>query len=274
MKESISVIIPVFNASNTILECVNSVIGELVSNDYPWEIILVDDCSTDNSLEMMCKSYGDGSKFSDKISIIRTLTNSGVSTARNEGLKLSKGTIIAFNDSDDRWLPGRIKIQMEYLCCHPDVSMVAGIYGNDKVNVIRTLREEEHISIKDQIFKNYFSPQNVLFRRSILKDIGLFLPQMRYAEEGFFFNRMVYYKKCILLKVVVAESIIGKKRWGDLGLSGNLLEMEKGELFNLKMAYQSKFIPFYLYIFVVSFSLLKFLRRVLLSFYFKSIKSV
>ena len=65
---------------------------------------------------------------------------------------------------------------------------------------------------------------------------------MRYAEEGYFFNRMVYFYKCVVINEVVTIPITQKRRWGDSGLSGNLIEMEKGELFNITNAYKSQFI--------------------------------
>lgn len=271
--ESISVIIPVYNASGTILKSVDSVINELVDNDYYWEIILVDDHSTDDSLEMMHKAYGEKSVYSDKIRIVELPINSGAAVARNEGLKLAKGTIIAFNDSDDEWMSGKVKLQMGYLERNLLVEMVSGYFYGDHISVIKKIDSETLITIKNQIYKNYFSPQCVMFRKSALAKTGFFHPKMRYAEEGFFFNKMVFYCRCILLNVAVTRSITNKKRWGDSGLSGNLWGMEKGELFNTYVAYKSGFISFPSYIIATLFSLLKYLRRVLLKYYLKYIKS-
>lgn len=270
--ESISVIIPVFNSANTIKECVDSVLNELVSNNYTWEIILVDDCSEDGTLEIMLKTYTKADIYADKIHIVKLDTNSGVAVARNKGLKLSKGTIIAFNDSDDLWLPGKVKLQMQYLENNPLIEMVSGVFEGDRVDIIRKVDSDFLVTIKDQVFKNYFSPQCVMFRRTVLEKVGLFHPQMRYAEEGFFFNKMVFYCKCVLLNIVVTKPLTNKKRWGDSGLSGNLWRMEKGELFNIFMAYKSRFIPLHLFFFSFLFSLLKYLRRVLFKYYYESKK--
>lgn len=260
----ISVVIPVYNAARTIRECLDSVITELTSVVCPWEIIVVNDGSQDASLEEITR-YKEASPHAEYIRII-TQDNQGVAAARNTGMSVSEGDFIAFNDSDDRWLPGKIKLQIDYLLNHPSVGMVAGIFGQDRVSVIKKIGYENIITIRDQVFKNYFSPQCVLFRRSVLEKTGSFHPQMRYAEEGYFFNRMVYYFRCVLLNVKVTESITHKGRWGDSGLSGNLWGMEKGELFNLREAYKAGFISLGLYGCATAFSLLKYFRRRLLTF--------
>lgn len=255
----ISVIIPVYNAALTIRECLDSVITELTSVVCRWEIIVVNDGSQDASLEEITR-YKEASPHAEYIRII-TQDNQGVAVARNTGIAASEGDFIAFNDSDDRWLPGKIKLQIDYLLNHPSVGMVAGVYGRNKVMVIKDIGRESIITIKDQMFKNYFSPPCVVFRRSVLEKTGGFHSRMRYAEEGYFFNNMVYYFPCVLLNVKVAQSITHKELWGDSGLSGNLWGMEKGELFNLREAYKAGFVSFGLYGCATAFSLLKYFRR-------------
>lgn len=261
---AISVIIPVYNASGTIKACVDSVVADLITTLYSWEIILVDDGSKDDSLAKLTQ-YKKLSDYKENIFIIAQ-HNQGAAIARNTGMKAARGTFIAFNDSDDRWLPGKMKLQMAYLSNHPSVGMVAGVYGRNKVTIIKDIGRESIITIKDQMFKNYFSPPCVVFRRSVLEKTGGFHSRMRYAEEGYFFNNMVYYFPCVLLNVKVAQSITHKELWGDSGLSGNLWGMEKGELFNLREAYKAGFISFGLYGCATAFSLLKYFRRRLLTF--------
>lgn len=260
----ISVVIPVYNAVRTIRTCLDSVVTELLGSSYPWEIIVVNDGSKDTSLEAVI-AYKNASPYREYIHVI-SQKNQGVGVARNNGMVASQGDFIAFNDSDDRWLPGRIKIQMDYLLANPSVGMVAGIYGKDHVSVIKRVDKETQITIKDQIFKNYFSPPCVLFRKSVLDKVGLFHLEMRYGEDSYFFSKMVYYYPCTLLDVRMAECIIPKKRWGDSGLSGDLWGMEKGELFHLRQVYKNGFISRRAYISATVFSLLKCIRRYLLAF--------
>ena len=93
---AISVVIPMYNAEKYIGECLDSVLAQTFKN---YEVIVVDDCSTDNSVEIV-KSYLE--KFDRKLKIIKMIKNSGGGSApRNKGLKLSRGDYLFFMDSDD-----------------------------------------------------------------------------------------------------------------------------------------------------------------------------
>ncbi|WP_042199052.1 glycosyltransferase family 2 protein [Paenibacillus camerounensis] len=91
----ISIIVPVYNAENYIDRCIKSIQNQTYSD---FELILVDDGSNDNSFEI-CRKY---SKTDQRIKLIRT-ENFGVSSARNEGLRIAKGEYVGFVDSDD-WI--------------------------------------------------------------------------------------------------------------------------------------------------------------------------
>jgi len=261
----ISVIIPMYNASSTIKESLESIIAQTHKTIY--QIIIVNDGSTDNSLNIV-KAYIKQNITNENICFkLIDKTNGGAAAARNDGLLAATGDYIAFLDSDDRWMPNKIERQINYLTKNPSVDMVGGIFGNDKINILKKMGYENRICINDQIMKNYFSPPTVLFRRSILEKTGLFNQNMRFSEEGFFFNKMVYHGTCILLNEKVAESITNKKRWGESGLSGNLLAMEKGELFNIRQAYKDGYIGLGLYLIGSLFSLIKFFRRVIIKLF-------
>ncbi len=268
----LSVIIPVYNSAETIIEAMDSVVNECVLNLHNWELILVDDGSDDDSA-ILIENYIQSSLAKEHIYLI-SQPNGGAAVARNTGLRIAKGEFIAFNDSDDRWLPGKLKLQMEYMRTNVSVDMLGCIYGSDdfqkgsfmKLNLVTP------INIKEQILKNYFSPPTVIIRTKALKKSGLFNESLRFAEEGYFFNNMVYYNYCVFMQEKVAEPIILKNRWGDNGLSGNLIEMERGELFNIRSAYKLGYISLGLYVFAVCFSFVKFLRRWVISKYRKLCK--
>ena len=113
MKPKVSVIIPTYNRAKFITEAIESVL----SQNYPnMEVIVVDDGSTDNTKEVL-------EPFHDRI-IYLYQQNSGPASARNLGLKNAKGELIAFNDSDDLWLPGSLSEKVEFLKNHLEVSMV------------------------------------------------------------------------------------------------------------------------------------------------------
>lgn len=262
----ISIIIPVYNSAATIAEAMDSVVRECAANDYSWELILVDDGSVDNSAALI-ESYAAASPHRERIRLI-SQPNGGAATARNTGIRSARGEFIAFNDSDDRWLSGKLKHQMEYMRRYPETSLLGCAYGNDNFRrgSFLKLGEVTRITIQAQVSKNYFSPPTVLLRRAALEKSGLFNEKLRYAEEGYFFNNLVYHGCCVYMQQEpVAEPILKKGRWGDNGLSGNLLKMEKGELFNIRAAYKFGYISSGRYLFAVCFSLAKFIRRWIIS---------
>ena len=103
MTQKVSVIIPTYNSENSICEAIESVLNQSYDN---FEIILVDDGSTDNTVNIVTK------KFDDQIRIIRK-ENNGVSSARNLGIQHARGEFIAYLDSDDVWFPMKLQLQLE-----------------------------------------------------------------------------------------------------------------------------------------------------------------
>lgn len=93
MQPLVSVIIPVYNVGKYLDECIESILSQTISN---FEIILVDDGSTDDSLNIC-------NKYKNKNVIVIHQENSGVSAARNAGIKVAKSEFITFVDGDD-WL--------------------------------------------------------------------------------------------------------------------------------------------------------------------------
>ena len=102
----ISIVIPMYNRSKTIIYCLDSVCTQTFKN---IEIIVVDDFSTDNSVDLV-SSYQD-----NRIKLIKLEKNSGAQVARNKGIIEAKGDWIAFNDSDDLWEKDKLEIQIKEL---------------------------------------------------------------------------------------------------------------------------------------------------------------
>ena len=117
----ISVIVPVYNAEKYLDKCVNSIINQKYTN---LEIILVDDGSKDNSLDL-CKKYAEKD---NRIKVIHK-ENGGLSSARNVGLAVARGEYIMFCDPDDLYLPNSCKVMLnEIIKTHADY--VIGNYKN------------------------------------------------------------------------------------------------------------------------------------------------
>ncbi|WP_339213226.1 glycosyltransferase family 2 protein [Ornithinibacillus sp. FSL M8-0202] len=104
----ISVITPAFNAEKFITQTIESVLEQTYSN---WEMIIVDDCSTDRTIELIT-AY---SQKDNRIKLLQLEKNSGSAVARNVAMKNAKGKYIAFLDSDDIWFPGKLEKQLHFM---------------------------------------------------------------------------------------------------------------------------------------------------------------
>ncbi len=108
MDGLVSVIMPVFNAEETLQRAVASVQAQ----DYPdWEVILIEDGSSDGSADLCA----DLAAADPRIQVLHQPRNSGAAAARNSGLKIARGRYIAFLDADDEWLPEKLSCQLAFM---------------------------------------------------------------------------------------------------------------------------------------------------------------
>lgn len=105
---SVSIITPVYNAEQTIRECIESVRGQVFQD---WEQILVDDCSTDSSKEII----EEFALRDPRIKYIGLNANSGPGVARNKAIEMASGRFIAFLDCDDIWYPEKLEKQVSFM---------------------------------------------------------------------------------------------------------------------------------------------------------------
>lgn len=255
----ISVIIPAYNSADTIIRALDSVKNQNYKGVI--EIIVVNDGSKDNTEDIVTAYRSDNPGIS--LTLLNQ-KNGGVSTARNAGLKVAKGDYIAFLDADDAWKYNKITEQVN-------------IFNNlqEKIDFLATAFDEVYLkNLKDSqvvkidfrklIFKNYFQPSTVMMKKKVLQKVGYFREDQKYAEEGNYFMRIAYQFNCYFLNSKLIEYGDGKSGFGESGLSANLKEMEKGELMNLKYVYVNKMINFRTYVLAYIFSIVKYIRRILI----------
>ena len=107
MNELVSIIMPSYNTAKFISETIMSVLAQTYPN---WELIIVDDCSTDDTDAVIRPYLAD-----DRIRYIKNEKNSGAAVSRNRALREAKGKWIAFLDSDDLWLPEKLEKQIDFM---------------------------------------------------------------------------------------------------------------------------------------------------------------
>lgn len=252
----VSVIIPMYNAQNTILRCIDSVLNQTYKGNI--EILIINDGSNDNSKEIV-EDFIEKNISEIEIAVYNK-KNGGVSSARNEGIKEAKGDFVALLDADDEWLPEKLENQLSILQKYPTIHFLGGLI----IDPLKNNGELFEITLTKLVFKNYFQPSTVIFRKEVINKVGLFDESQKYAEEGNYFIRVSKEFRCFLLNQKVVNYGQGKAGFGVSGLSSNLLEMEKGELKNLNFALNEKYITHFTYIIAVGYSVLKFVRRILI----------
>lgn len=171
----VSVVIPTFNRGAVVGEAIASVRAQ----DYrPFELIVVDDGSTDETPELL-------GAFSE-IRVLRQ-ANRGVSAARNAGVAAARGEWVAFLDSDDLWLPGKLSAQVAYFAAHPQMSICQTeelwVRKGVRVNPGRRHRKRAGMIFEPSLELCLVSPSAVMLRRSLLEQVGPFDETLPACED-------------------------------------------------------------------------------------------
>lgn len=163
MNDLVSVLIPVYNAADVIDKCVQSLLNQTYNN---IEIIMVDDCSTDNSYEVI-KNW---SRKVDNIFCYKNLTNSGCATTINNALAHAKGSMIAVVDNDDYLEKDYIEYLLNLMKNGSADISICGWYIDDNEYRLRkkTISSKEALNelLLDKTFKSYY--WNKLYKRKVL----------------------------------------------------------------------------------------------------------
>jgi glycosyltransferase involved in cell wall biosynthesis len=215
---AVSVIIPTFNRANLIDGAVESVLSQTASD---VEVIVVDDGSTDGTHEKLAP-------FGDRIGIIRQ-KNTGVSSARNAGIRAARGQWIAFLDSDDRWRPGKLERQLDCLqkveagvcftrCIADDGELIRDVDG------LRLVREGPAFCYLenplDLLGRKGWHPAlpSMLVQKHLLERAGMFDESLFTAED----TQLVYRLAFITRFAYVDEPLTVVARTPPDGLTGNV----------------------------------------------------
>ena len=189
MVPLVSVVIPTYNREGTICDCLDSVCNQTYPN---IEIIVVDDCSTDNTKEIIL-NYKDS-----RVKYYRLQSNSGACVARNKGVELASGDIVAFQDSDDIWHKQKLEKQVHYLLLGKYEFITCGFirFGHGK---------EEKIGYKDigndktEVFcnllnGNWVSTQTIVCYKYCFEKISFDKRVRRFQDWDIALQAVKYYR--------------------------------------------------------------------------------
>lgn len=184
---SLSVIIPCYNYAKYIEKCVDSIISQTYK---PKEIIIVDDCSTDNSREVILRL----SKEHDIVKPVFLKENSGVSKARNIGVRESTSEYVTFIDADDLMgsiykLQNEMGLILEYLELGEDIAAYSKIkYIDEDENVLGSNKDSE--TLQGEIFERILTtydvstlPRDICVKKDVILELGGYNEQMNLYED-------------------------------------------------------------------------------------------
>ena len=211
----ISIIIPAFNRAKTLPRALDSVFSQALENNSQIEVLLIDDGSSDETAKMIAKEYPHVRYFYQD--------NAGVSAARNLGIKRARGVWLAFLDSDDEWLVGKLAAQLKALqdsglkVCHTQEIWIR--------NGVRVNQMNKHKKSGGWIYLNCLpmcamSPSSILIHRSVFEAVGDFDESLPACEDYDLWLRIcAEYEVCylptpFLNKYGGHEDQLSRQHWG------------------------------------------------------------
>ncbi|HUL00885.1 MAG TPA: glycosyltransferase family A protein, partial [Nitrospirota bacterium] len=190
----ISVIIPTYNSDKYICEAIDSVLSQ-TCKDY--EIIIIDDGSTDNTKNLIAENYPTVRYFYSK--------NKGVSSARNIGISIAQGEFIAFLDADDKWLPEKLEKQLALFENDHQVGMVFtenyyfDEHGLKEIKIFKRKLLMYGNIVRNIFLNSYVVTSTVMVRKSVFDDVGLFEEGLAIAEDDNMWMRICLKNRIELL---------------------------------------------------------------------------
>ncbi len=178
MEQLISIVIPVYNAASYLPDTIRSVEKQTYTD---WELICVDDASTDESLSLLydCKKKWEQEGKQNKIKVFSLPKNQGPAVARNTGIRVAKGRYLAFLDADDIWDSKKLEKQYQFLTKHDYAFTFTGYEFADKTAKRngKVVHVPHQIKYQEALKNTTISTITVLFDRSKIPDTLLFMPE-------------------------------------------------------------------------------------------------
>ncbi|CQR71220.1 Putative glycosyltransferase EpsE [Sporomusa ovata DSM 2662] len=181
-KPIVSIIMPTYNQDQFIAQSIQSVIEQTFTD---WELIIVNDGSTDNTVDIIRKyntyCYG-------KIKIINKEVNQGIALAINDGLRAARGKYFCWLSSDDLFTSNKLEKQVSFLELYSEYGMVFSGYDwiDEKGNYLGTIIEKElegATLYRTLLVRDCIHGCSIMIRREYLDEVGMFNPDFKYAQD-------------------------------------------------------------------------------------------
>lgn len=257
---NVSVLIPCYCASSTLLRAINSVLSQ---TSLPREIILIDDASpaTEGTAELIGKLVVAIASSNPSI-LVKTVflsENLGPGGARNAGWKLVTQPWIAFLDSDDSWHDMKLEIQMDWVSRHPHASIIGHKVGyslGSNKNQQQDAISCREVSLIEMLISNQLPTRSVIIR----SDLPYRFAEWRFAEDYYLWLSVIASgHKAYKMNALLAFFYRPEHSHG--GQSGDLWSHEKCEIRTFTSLLSQEKIGKFIFLIAVILSLLKYLKR-------------
>lgn len=255
----VSVVVPAYNAAATLPRALLSVFAQTTP---PAEVIVVDDASSDRTWDVLRKLCAEHPE--QPVKTLRLDRNGGVAGARNAGWALASQEYIAFLDADDAWHPRKLELQHRWMVGHPRVAlcghrcMIAGspeaaAFPSDGIPT-------KFFGLASFLVANRISTPTVMLRRTLGER---FASEKRYSEDYLLWMQIVAaHGPAGFIDLPLA--VLFKARYGATGLSGDMWRSHLGEIDTLSRLRDEGRIGALVWMGTLTWSWVKFFRRVLI----------
>ncbi|PKM64368.1 MAG: glycosyl transferase [Firmicutes bacterium HGW-Firmicutes-20] len=174
-KTMISIITPAYNASRYLRECIKSVLAQ---SDKRWEMIIVNDASTDDTLSIIEEYVQKDSR----IKCISLPNNGGIANARNTGLIHAQGRYVAFLDSDDCWRVDKLQKQLDFMLKNQAAFVFSSyqIMDENSVRSKQVISAPDKVTFSDLIRANYIGCLTVMIDTEVVR--SLTFPKIKHED--------------------------------------------------------------------------------------------
>ena len=177
-KKLVSIIVPVYNAEKYLEDTINTIIRQTYGD---WELLLIDDCSTDSSCEIIQKHI----KKDNRIKYYKQEKNMGPACARNRGIDISEGRFVCFIDADDIWEKDKLKKQIDFMIekkCAFSYHSYEFADCNCKPTGKRVIAKEK-LTYNEALKNNIISTITVMFDMQRINKELIKMPNIKYVED-------------------------------------------------------------------------------------------
>lgn len=219
MLKKVTVLMPVYNSEKYLKESIDSILNQTYEN---FELLILDDASTDNSVKII-NSYKD-----DRIKLFKNEKNKGISYTRNKGVELATGEFIALMDSDDISKKNRLEVEVKFLEKYTEFDVVssrAEVLNSEKLYKTHKKIEEFELANIQLMFRDVIINPASMFRKEFINKNNI-----RYREENFVAEDYDFWVECAKFTniAILSEALLiyrtGHKNTSSLSLKNNYIE--------------------------------------------------